>query len=171
MVTNRNHLSSQTNQLNNLQRRNQIIFSYFLQEHIYGQVLPAFNLFFHILANNLRQKCSFSALKYKYTIANNRQKLWNPVVELGNSFNMLRIRVTYIGRPAVSTTPDNQDLSDTMPLTRQHKPGDMWPSCHIWYRTACSGLSGRRNIEPLKKLEAPGIGRAESWEVCISSCR
>ena len=45
-----------------------------------------------------------------------------------------------------------------MPLTRQHKPGDMRPSCHIWYRTAWFGLTVRRNIEPLKNM------RPRDWE-------
>ena len=36
-----------------------------------------------------------------------------------------------IGRPAVSTNMDLQDLSDTEPPTRQHIPADMRPPTHI----------------------------------------
>jgi hypothetical protein len=46
-----------------------------------------------------------------------------------------------IGRPAVSTNLDCQDLSDTEPPTRQHIPLDMRPMTHMQQRTACSGLS------------------------------
>ena len=48
-----------------------------------------------------------------------------------------------IGRPAVSTNLDPQDLSDTEPPTRQHTPADMRQSTHIQERTAWSGLSQR----------------------------
>ena len=49
-----------------------------------------------------------------------------------------------IGRPAISTNLDPQDLSDTEPPTKQHTPADMRPTTHIQQRTAGSGLSERR---------------------------
>jgi hypothetical protein len=49
-----------------------------------------------------------------------------------------------IGRTAVSTNLDHQDLSDTEPPTRQHTSSDMRPPTHIQQRTAGSALSERR---------------------------
>jgi hypothetical protein len=49
-----------------------------------------------------------------------------------------------MGRPAVSTNLDPQDLSDTEPPTRQHTLADMRPPTHIQKRTVWSGLSERR---------------------------
>jgi hypothetical protein len=45
-------------------------------------------------------------------------ELLNPMVELGKGWEKL-------GRPAVSTDLDPQDLSDTEPPTRQHTPAYM----------------------------------------------
>ena len=45
-----------------------------------------------------------------------------------------------------------------MPLTRKHKPGDIRPLSHLWYRINWFGLSGRKIIEPLKKM------RLRDWE-------
>jgi hypothetical protein len=51
---------------------------------------------------------------------------------------------TPTGRPAVSTTLDLLDLSDTEPPTRQHKQAGLTPPTHAQKRTAGSGLSERR---------------------------
>ena len=40
-----------------------------------------------------------------------------------------------MGRPAVLTNLDPQDLSDTEPPTRQHIPADMSPLTHVQQRT------------------------------------
>jgi hypothetical protein len=49
-----------------------------------------------------------------------------------------------IGRPAVSTTLDSQDRSDTEPPTRQHTPADMRPPTYVQQRPAGSGFRQRR---------------------------
>jgi hypothetical protein len=49
-----------------------------------------------------------------------------------------------IGRPAVSTNLDPQDLSDTELPNRQNTPADMRPPTCIQQRTVRSGLSQRR---------------------------
>ena len=41
-----------------------------------------------------------------------------------------------VGKSAVSTDLDPQDLSDTEPPTRQHTPADIRPPTHIQKRTA-----------------------------------
>jgi hypothetical protein len=62
-----------------------------------------------------------------------------------------------VGRRAVSTNLDPQDLSDTGPPTRQHTPADLRPPTHIQQRTAESGLSSEKMHLTLERFEATGI--------------
>jgi hypothetical protein len=67
------------------------------------------------------------------------------VFELGKSLKKLRRRrASPMGRSAVSSDLDLQDLSDTEAPTRQHIPADLRPPTHIQYRTSWSGFSERR---------------------------
>jgi hypothetical protein len=71
-----------------------------------------------------------------------------------------------IGRPAVSTNLDPQDLSDTEPPTRQHTPAEMRLPTHRQQRTAWSGLSGRRLVKTSRDLRPQGVGRP-GGSVCV----
>lgn len=67
---------------------------------------------------------------------------------------------------------DPQDLLNTGPPTRKHKPGDMSLQTHTKQRTAESGLRQRKFT--FKKLEVPGVGRfggVGGRGVCTSSWR
>ena len=128
-----------------------------------------FHLVFNLLASSLRQKISFSSHKYKilyWTMDRSCGTQW-----LNYGIAGIGWQIGWpIGRPTISTTPDNQELSHTMPLTRQHKPADM-RSSHIWHKMTWFGLSGRIHIDPLRIGRTQELGRSESCEVCISSWR
>ena len=68
-----------------------------------------------------------------------------------------------MGRPAVSTYLDLQDLSDTEPPVRKHTPADKRPLTHIQQKTAWAGLNERRCPQPSRDLRPQGVRRPHGW--------
>jgi hypothetical protein len=60
-----------------------------------------------------------------------------------------------MGKPAVSTDLDSQDLSDTEPGSKQQLIREPW---HIYSRGLPGLVSVRDDAPNLEKLEAPGSG-------------
>jgi hypothetical protein len=64
-----------------------------------------------------------------------------------------------MGRPAVSTDLDPEDLMDNEPPTRQHTVGGLRLLTYNQQRTAWSGHSGRRCTLLLRDLRPQGVQR------------
>ena len=83
----------------------------------------------------------------------------NHFTEVGDPYGWIKGRMEDtekedypIGRPAVSTTPDPWDVSETKSPTRQHTVAGQRSWTHIQQKIAWSGQSMRRCTESLRDL-------------------
>ena len=73
-----------------------------------------------------------------------------------------------IGRSAVSTNLDPQDLLDTEPPTRQHTLADMRPPTHIQQRTVVWTQSEKMHLTLKRDLRPQGVGcSGRGWQSII----
>ena len=93
----------------------------------------------------------------RYLHLTNGLKLDDPCGWIGERIEEVRNGCNPIERPAVSPNLDPWDVSDTMPLTKQHTLAVPRP---LTQRTAWSGLNERRCTLLLTGLRPQGVGRS-----------